>query len=172
MIIKLHEIDEHRSQYDFRINKKDLLRFEDRFEFEWMDCQAVISKNQETIILSGQYQVDLKTICDFCLTPTTYEVDEEFELNLVSEQSEAPIEKDVEISLGSPNSDFYQGEEINLNTYFEEQLILDTSITIRCSDSCKGMCPTCGINRNKEDCDCSKETGNNPFAVLKDLDLD
>ncbi len=172
MIIKLHEINERRSQYDFYISKKDLLRLDDRFEFERMDCQAVLSKNQETIILNGQYQVDLKTNCDFCLTPTTHEVEEEFELNLILEQSQAIVTKDVEIPLDSPNTDFYQGEEIDLRTYFEEQIILDTSITIRCSDNCKGLCPACGINRNKEDCNCLKETGNNPFAVLKDLNLD
>ncbi len=172
MIIKLHEIDEHRSQYDFRVNKKDLLRLDDRFEFEWIDCQAVLSKNQETIILRGQYQVDLKANCDFCLASTTHEVDEEFELNLISEHSQVPVEKDMEILLGSPNTDSYQGEEINLSTYFEEQFILDTSIIIRCSEDCKGICPSCGINRNEEDCTCSEKTGNNPFAVLKDLDLD
>jgi len=172
MIIKLHEVDEHQSRYDFRISKKDLLRLDDRFEFEWLDCQAVLSKNQETVILRGRYQVDLKANCDFCLLPTIYEVDEEFELVLVSEQSQVAVEEDVEILPGSLNTDFYQGEEIHLSTYFEDQLILDSSFAIRCSDDCKGLCPTCGINRNKEDCDCLKETGNNPFAVLKDLDLD
>lgn len=39
-----------------------------------------------------------------------------------------------------------------------------------CSEECKGLCPTCGVNFNHEICACaSRPNPSHPFAGLKDL---
>ena len=36
-----------------------------------------------------------------------------------------------------------------------------------CSESCKGLCYSCGINLNQETCGCKKKLKSLPFAVLR-----
>ncbi|MBI2870359.1 MAG: DUF177 domain-containing protein [Candidatus Omnitrophica bacterium] len=66
--------------------------------------------------------------------------------------------------------------------YFEQSLdsVIDTAASIReevllaypmqsfCRDDCKGLCPRCGLNRNRGKCRCM-DTRQNPFGKLKDL---
>jgi uncharacterized protein len=96
-------------------------------------------------------------------------MEQSFQLDLVSEDNNSLPEGDTEITMDSPELDFYTGEEIFLEQYFEDQLILDLPLTVTCSDNCKGLCSICGGNLNQKQCDCLKETGNSPFSVLKDL---
>lgn len=35
-----------------------------------------------------------------------------------------------------------------------------------CRDDCKGLCPTCGVDRNKEDCDCERKASDSKFSGL------
>ncbi len=172
MKIKLYEIGESSSRYEFSINRTDLVKLEKRFDFEKINCVAEVSKNQESIVIRGTYQVEIKAVCDICLTPATLSLDQAFELNLVQEENHISPGRDIEIHLDSPEVDFYQGEEILLDQYFEDQLLLDLPLTVSCSSDCKGICAKCGANRNLETCNCLEDTGSNPFAVLKDLKPD
>ncbi|MEK7085982.1 MAG: DUF177 domain-containing protein, partial [Patescibacteria group bacterium] len=60
---------------------------------------------------------------------------------------------------------------IDLGEFLRQEIILHFPLIPVCSKSCKGLCPTCGKDKNKEDCDCPKrETeGYKPLAVLKKL---
>lgn len=172
MKVSLHEIDEKPTQIQFQIARNDLHKIDQRFEFPNLSCKATLSRSQEFILLKGQYQVSLASSCDRCLQTTETYLEEEFELDLVQESNQNDPDGDVEISLDSPNLDYYEGEEIHLNDYFEDQVVLDLPIMVLCSEECKGLCSNCGIDLNKETCTCQEKTGNNPFAVLKDLEPD
>ncbi len=64
-----------------------------------------------------------------------------------------------------------------------DQICLNLPLKHLCMDDCQGLCPECGINLNKETCDCEsnvaessyeeiekeKVNADNPFAALKDL---
>ena len=40
-----------------------------------------------------------------------------------------------------------------------------------CKPDCKGLCPVCGANRNVTGCGCLQTDTENPFSVLKDLNI-
>ena len=48
-------------------------------------------------------------------------------------------------------------------------LLLNLPQRILCSEQCKGLCSSCGVDRNLSQCDCKKEEGDPRFAVLKNL---
>lgn len=52
--------------------------------------------------------------------------------------------------------------------YQEIQLFLPHKYL--CSDDCKGLCPGCGVNLNKEKCTCKKEVDPRMAALLQLLD--
>ncbi len=170
MKVRLLEIDETPSQFKFQVTRDELQKLEKRFDFESLDCQAHLIRNSEFVELRGHYQVSIKSECDFCLDPLVFDLDEDFTIDLVAEGSQPEWPGDIELSTDSPEIDYYDGEEIFLTRYFEEQLMLDLPLNISCSDDCKGLCSTCGANLNKNPCDCHEKEGNSPFSILKDLE--
>ena len=60
-----------------------------------------------------------------------------------------------------------------------DAVVMDTPFVVLCKPDCRGLCPTCGINLNVEQCDCAARAEaewaaatENPFAALKNLKLD
>jgi uncharacterized protein len=50
-----------------------------------------------------------------------------------------------------------------------EELILAAPEFPVCSDTCRGLCPVCGNNRNESECDCRSTGGDPRWDVLKSL---
>jgi len=57
-------------------------------------------------------------------------------------------------------------EIIDIMNIVRETLALTDGIRFLCKETCKGLCDVCGVNKNKEKCDCVKENFS-PFAALK-----
>lgn len=172
MKVRLQELDDAPSTFKFQADREELIKLDNRFVIDSLSCEAVLRKNREFVELKGHYRVHIETQCDLCLAPVTLDLDERFNLDLTSEESQQQLTGDVELSLDSLEIDYFTGEEIHLTRYFEDQLILDLPLNFRCTEECKGLCSECGGNLNEKECDCSLKTGNNPFLVLKDLDSD
>ena len=46
-------------------------------------------------------------------------------------------------------------EYIDLGEEIRQELIIDNPAKVLCKQDCLGLCPTCGVNLNKEKCRCS-----------------
>lgn len=62
-----------------------------------------------------------------------------------------------------------QGNEIDLTPIIRETLLLHFPFTTVCREDCQGLCPVCGIDRNKESCSCQTERIDPRLAALKAL---
>ncbi len=60
-------------------------------------------------------------------------------------------------------------QEINLMPLLEEIEVLSWPSKVLCSESCLGLCPSCGQNLNQGRCRCRPEVAPGPFAGLRDL---
>jgi uncharacterized protein len=47
------------------------------------------------------------------------------------------------------------GDELDLEPLARDAILLELPLAPLCTEDCKGLCPTCGANRNTESCDCS-----------------
>ena len=56
--------------------------------------------------------------------------------------------------------------KIGLEEIAEEQLYLNLPLKPICRESCKGLCPTCGTNRNLGACTCATEDVDPRLAPL------
>lgn len=45
-------------------------------------------------------------------------------------------------------------EEIDLGEDIRQELVMSFPAAVVCKESCKGLCPGCGVNLNKEKCKC------------------
>ncbi len=63
----------------------------------------------------------------------------------------------------------YEGEKLDLTEAFFDNLFLEMPMTTVCSESCKGLCPVCGMNLNRGQCDCLKTKIDARLSVLESL---
>ncbi|OIN99443.1 MAG: hypothetical protein AUJ49_11105 [Desulfovibrionaceae bacterium CG1_02_65_16] len=61
--------------------------------------------------------------------------------------------------------------ELDAAGYLWEQFLLAMPENPICSADCKGLCPNCGVNRNRELCACAEDKGDPRLAVLRNLKL-
>lgn len=69
-------------------------------------------------------------------------------------------------------TEFLEDEEnFNLYEFIRTEIIVNTPMKLLCKEDCKGLCPFCGIDKNKESCDCERRIWreNSPFSKLQKL---
>ena len=78
--------------------------------------------------------------------------------------------KEEELELLDHDLDFstYSGNEVDVDELVLEQLELSIPGRVLCSESCKGLCPDCGINLNHESCNCA-ETRSTSWLQIEGL---
>jgi len=47
------------------------------------------------------------------------------------------------------------GDELDLEPLARDAVLLELPLAPLCTEDCRGLCPTCGANRNTEPCDCT-----------------
>jgi uncharacterized protein len=66
---------------------------------------------------------------------------------------------------------FVEGDFLDLTPYIREAILLAFPYAPVCREGCRGLCPECGVDRNKETCSCSTERIDPRLAVLKELKI-
>lgn len=64
---------------------------------------------------------------------------------------------------------FVEGDHIDLTPRIREAVLLEIPYAPVCREGCKGLCPECGVDRNRETCLCRNERIDPRLAVLKEL---
>jgi uncharacterized protein len=118
--------------------------------------------------LKGKVAALIVLKCDRCLEEYNNKIDTSFFYEFVPGQL---IDRKKEIALDSEDMEvsFYNRAEIHIGEIFREQILLQIPMRHLCSEGCKGICPGCGADLNREECRCQKETLEDPFSVLKEL---
>jgi uncharacterized protein len=81
-----------------------------------------------------------------------------------AENEEVEITDEEELDV-----EFYSETSIPLRDLALEQIQLSIPMKPLCDESCLGLCPTCGVNRTREDCSCAASVVDERWGALKDL---
>jgi uncharacterized protein len=143
-------------------------------DLEFTDAQITglvrLEKHGQDILVRGRLAGHLKLACSRCLESFAAPVATDFDLLLVPGPA-AGISEDEELSRTDLDLDYYTGEEVDLKSLLREQIILLIPLKPLCDETCKGLCPHCGANLNRETCHCRTEAVNSPFASLAKLKI-
>jgi uncharacterized protein len=132
--------------------------------------QVELAKHGHDILVRGNLSSQIELACSRCLEPFTAPAAIEFDLLLVPAPA-APPAGDAELSPSDLDLDYYTGEIIDLESILREQIILMLPLKPLCDEVCKGLCPQCGANLNRETCACKTGAVNSPFASLAKLKI-
>lgn len=83
----------------------------------------------------------------------------------VAVKLEAGNEEEEYVLVGSNST-------VNIDDILVDELIMSLPYRSLCSESCKGLCPKCGCNRNEKECSCVTKEIDPRWAVLKDFGKD
>ncbi|HKT81002.1 MAG TPA: DUF177 domain-containing protein [Vicinamibacterales bacterium] len=128
-----------------------------------------IEKQKTQFRLVGSVRTTLELPCSRCLEPFTWPVDASFDLRY-QPHAQNSGEGEREIEDDDLTTAFYENDEIDLEQLMKEQFYLSLPMKPLCADACRGLCPTCGINLNRETCGCTHDWDDPRLAVLKTLE--
>jgi len=119
------------------------------------------------IRLHGRLSGEVECACDRCLERFSVPVASEF--HLVYEPAEnAPHEGEIGLSEDDAEVGFYDHGGLELADAVREQILLLLPMQRLCRESCLGICPVCGLNRNEQECHCSQPRTEERWAALRD----
>jgi uncharacterized protein len=114
-----------------------------------------ISKAGERFVLEGSIAGAVKVVCDRCLNSFEKDVKADFKL-FFTPPARYDTKAEIELLEEDMEIGFINGEEINLDNIFREQIYLSLPIKNLCKEDCRGLCPGCGVDLNIQNCQCKK----------------
>jgi uncharacterized protein len=118
------------------------------------------------IQVRGKLTVKIDAPCDRCLETATVDIDKQFDL-IYAPLDGSPDGGEDEIEEAAIEVGFYEGNGLKLNDVLREVVLLALPMQLICSDTCKGICPECGQNRNQVDCGCRPASLDDRWSKLK-----
>jgi len=119
------------------INPSEIGLTEDDFKsLSPLNVTADIERVGNTVLARTQIKTRLSFVCARCLETLEHDSVQDFQFDYLLE----------------PTTEF-----IDLGEDIRQELIVGLPIRVLCKDDCKGICPKCGMNLNKEQCHCSKK---------------
>jgi uncharacterized protein len=131
-----------------------------------IDCQFY--KINQEVVVQGNLQSAVHLTCSRCA--------EEFEqpLSVALEAVYLPMhalssERAKELEAGEADVYAYDEPLVDVAEMVRDKLLFAIPLQPHCMVGCKGLCPSCGVNRNTISCQCAEAKLGSPFEPLKGL---
>jgi uncharacterized protein len=134
------------------------------------EVRGRIRRDGKEVELRGKLDTKLEVVCGRCLQPVQLPIATEFKERFVRAVSWA-AEEQHELQAEDLNVAVFDGEGIELDDLVREELLLALPANVLCREDCRGLCPTCGIDRNLSDCQCESGEGDSRWQALKELQM-
>jgi uncharacterized protein len=137
--------------FQFKFQQPDIDYYGDTITFEApVEVKGTAKKISDQMYLETEIAAHMSTHCARCLQ----EVQREILVRNFDELLPAGKESQTD---REENVLFYEGHQIDLMVYAQEQVMVNLPIKTLCRDNCAGICTTCGNNLNEEPCQCKPE---------------
>lgn len=125
-----------------------------------------VNQRGGNVEVKGTLKTTLQVPCHRCLEPADFEIEEEIAVTLAPESRLSDTEEDAPLSAGDLDVSFFDGEQIDLLTLVEDELMLLIPETV-CEEDEDGRCVQCGELTEEVLRIAEGEDQSHPFAQLK-----
>jgi uncharacterized protein len=130
----------------------------------------LVAHSEGEVRVEGSYTVEMRAQCDRCLGTAIFPLAAGFDL-FYRPVSVIARNEEVEIDRGEIEIGFYEGSGLQLEDILREQVLLALPMQRVCDESCKGICPVCGANRNETACACGTGSADERWGALRKLEF-
>jgi uncharacterized protein len=130
--------------------------------------QVNLIRTNRSILVKGALNTEMELTCGRCLTEFTYplslEIEEEYfpTIDILTGAPVAPPDEPGAFTIDQNNI-------LDLTEAIRQYTLLSIPMKPLCQEDCAGLCPTCGANLNKEQCQCPPQPVNPRWAKLTSL---
>lgn len=118
----------------------------------------------DRVRVAGSMEGRLELVCSRCLT--VFPRNHAFRFTEMFADGTGGDPEEME---GDESVHYVTEDRIDLAPYFVEHFSLELPLFPLCDEHCRGLCPTCGANRNTENCACASEHTDPRWDGLKNL---
>jgi uncharacterized protein len=172
MIVDLRRLEEERDGRGV-LTVEETFTVTDAFDKQHtVECRTELSWECRggAFFFHGDVASELQTQCHLCLEEVSAPLTGEFDVVVRKggdrgaryEDHDGGSEEARDLVTLSPGQ-----KEFSFDQYIIENLIVNVPMQILCSQDCKGLCPQCGTNRNRSNCDCGEATDPSWDALRK-----
>ena len=174
LFIDVHELERRKLEFDARydpgqIDLPDNWAYEQALAIEG-SAELLDRDGSRTIRVRGRLEARLQNECSRCLEPLSLELDGPVDLYFYPADT---LEGGVETSISAQEVDigFYEGSGLALSDAVQEQVSLWLPMRSLCREDCRGLCPVCGVNRNRQECSCGERVADPRWEALRSLEV-
>lgn len=139
-----------------------------------MHLAVRLSQCKSTVLCDGWLRGRLTLSCQRCLEPAAVELALRVH-SIYVPASEAVVDNtdgsDEDLDEEDLDYAHHNGEVVDLWPLLREQIILAIPIAVLCQEDCRGLCSSCGVDRNRTSCHCQMTAPLSPFSSLRDIKL-
>jgi len=154
-----------RREYEF---SEEALPLDEDMTLRQIDGQVRFTRTASGVLGDVEASGTVEMPCMRCLNPSTQAISVQFR-----DEFHSKIEVNTGFPLPKPEEEdpFYITENhlVDLGEAIREYALLALPMQPLCRPDCKGICPSCGADRNSEECGCQVEESDDRFAALKAL---
>ncbi|MFZ5590656.1 MAG: YceD family protein [Bacillota bacterium] len=126
-----------------------------------VELDLQLTSTASAIVVRGEARAVLLPACGRCL--------ESFAQPVRAEIEETYYQVGQEDVQPDPEWQPYSGDSIDITGDVIKSLLVALPMRLVCSEDCRGLCPVCGTNLNKQQCNCVVEEIDPRLAALKKL---
>jgi len=113
----------------------------------------------DDLIFEGKARASALAPCARCLRDYPLPLAVDFRVVLASDGAKAD----------GLECEFIGADQVDVAPMIHEHVLLSLPTRLICREDCRGLCPSCGSNRNTNPCDCPQESVRPRLAILHDL---
>lgn len=135
------------------------------YEFAKKDMVSLIITNlgNKTVMIEGSTNISLYLHCDRCLKSLPFPMEIHFSKEIDFKQTEE------DRAQGLDETNYIIGYNLDVDILIHEEILMGFPAKLLCSEDCKGICKTCGVNLNEETCDCDNGSYDPRMSVIRDI---
>ncbi len=125
-------------------------------------------RSGRTVLVKSRMESRVEGKCARCLEPYAQRLTSEY-VTSFNPKPNLPLPEELELSREDLETDFYEGKEVDVTSLVQDQVLLALPPKGLCREECRGLCPRCGKNLNREVCQCTDGKADPRFASLKNF---
>jgi len=130
-----------------------------------------LNRVSDSVEVRGRVSTRLQLTCGRCLATYEQELDREIFCTYAPAPPERdhPTAGDLELSADDVGLVFFDGDTIDTADAVREEIMAAIPFRPLCREDCRGLCPRCGADLNRETCRCSERPVDPRLRVLAQL---